>query len=57
MKSRRAEPTKKQRVIRELEKSILNGEVAPGDMIPPERGLAAGLGCSRVTIRPGSRGA
>ncbi len=40
----------KERVIRELEKSILSGDLQPGDRLPPERELAAAMGISRSLI-------
>ena len=37
----------KEQVIRALEKSILSGDLQPGDRLPPERELAATMGVSR----------
>ncbi len=36
---------------RELRRWILEGEVRPGDRLPPERALAARLGVNRTTLR------
>lgn len=40
----------KEQVIRELEKSILSGDLQPGDRLPPERELASAMGISRSLI-------
>lgn len=40
----------KERVIRELERSILSGELQPGDRLPPERELATQMGVSRSLV-------
>ena len=38
-------------VVRELLKHIKNGELAPGDKLPPERNLAESFGVSRSSVR------
>lgn len=40
----------KERVIRELEKKILSGELQPGDRLPPEREIASTMDISRSLI-------
>jgi len=40
----------KEQVIRELERSILSGDLQPGDRLPPERELAEAMGISRSLI-------
>jgi GntR family transcriptional regulator len=38
-------------IIDEIERAIADGELAPGDRLPPERALAADYGVSRMTVR------
>lgn len=38
-------------IIDEIERAIADGELAPGDRLPPERALAAEHGVSRMTVR------
>lgn len=40
-----------QRVAEDLESRILNGQIAPGDRLPPERALGTQLGVSRSVVR------
>jgi len=40
----------KERVLRELERSILSGDLKPGDRLPPERELAEAMGISRSIV-------
>jgi GntR family transcriptional regulator len=39
------------RIIDEIERAIADGDLAPGDRLPPERALAADHGVSRMTVR------
>jgi DNA-binding GntR family transcriptional regulator len=38
-------------IIAEIERAIVDGELAAGDRLPPERALAAAHGVSRMTVR------
>jgi len=38
-------------IIAEIEQAIADGELAPGDRLPPERALAEEHGVSRMTVR------
>ncbi len=40
----------KESILRELERSILSGDLQPGDRLPPERELAAAMGVSRSLV-------
>ena len=42
-------------VVERLRDMIHNGELSPGDRLPPERDLAKVLGVSRPTLRAGIR--
>ncbi|MEK8128224.1 FadR/GntR family transcriptional regulator [Paenibacillus filicis] len=42
-------------VIEQIEKLILDGQLAPGDVLPTERELAQGFGISRGTLREAFR--
>jgi DNA-binding FadR family transcriptional regulator len=48
--SRLTNTSLKERVIRELERSILSGDLKPGERLPPERELAAAMGISRSLV-------
>jgi GntR family transcriptional regulator len=39
------------RIIDQIEQAIADGELAPGDRLPPERALAEEHGVSRMTVR------
>jgi len=43
------------RVVREVERLIISGELAPGAKLPPEREWAEQMGVSRTVIREASR--
>lgn len=47
--------TTAEEVVTRLREMIQNGELAPGDRLPPERDLAKLLGVSRPTLRAGIR--
>src|SRR5215213_9307922 len=47
--------TTSEEVISRLREMIHNGELRPGDRLPPERDLAKLLGVSRPTLRAGIR--
>jgi GntR family transcriptional regulator, transcriptional repressor for pyruvate dehydrogenase complex len=47
---RLANTSLKEQVVRELERSILSGDLQPGDRLPPERELAEALGISRSLV-------
>jgi len=47
---RLANTSLKEQVIRELERSILSGDLKPGDRLPPERELADAMGISRSIV-------
>jgi GntR family transcriptional regulator, transcriptional repressor for pyruvate dehydrogenase complex len=47
--------TTAEEVVTRLREMIQNGELAPGDRLPPERDLARLLGVSRPTLRAGIR--
>ena len=38
-------------IIAQIEQAIADGELAPGDRLPPERALAEEHGVSRMTVR------
>ena len=40
-----------QRIVEQIERSILTGQLKPGDQLPPERDLAGQFGVSRTAIR------
>ena len=40
-----------QRIVEQIERSILSGQLKPGDQLPPERDLAGQFGVSRTAIR------
>ena len=39
------------RIIAQIEQAIADGDLAPGDRLPPERALAEEHGVSRMTVR------
>jgi GntR family transcriptional regulator len=39
------------RIIAQIEQAIVDGDLAPGDRLPPERALAEEHGVSRMTVR------
>src|SRR5688572_28979331 len=47
--------TTAEEVVSRLREMIQNGELSPGDRLPPERDLAKLLGVSRPTLRAGIR--
>lgn len=47
--------TTAEEVVERLRRMIHNGELSPGDRLPPERDLAKVLGVSRPTLRAGIR--
>jgi DNA-binding FadR family transcriptional regulator len=46
-----AKPRRYERIVRQLEKSMLAGELVPGDRLPSERELMATFGVGRGSIR------
>ena len=42
-------------VLEKIESDLLNGTLAPGDRLPPERELAATLGVGRSSVREALR--
>jgi GntR family transcriptional repressor for pyruvate dehydrogenase complex len=51
------EPTKIDRIVRELEQTIVEGNLLPGTELPAERALAEQLGVSRFSLREALRAA
>jgi GntR family transcriptional regulator, transcriptional repressor for pyruvate dehydrogenase complex len=40
-----------EQIVQQIEESVLNGSLKPGDQLPPERDLAQRLGVSRTAVR------
>src|SRR5271170_7711056 len=54
LSSGRSEPTY-ELIARAIEKQILNGDIAPGDVLPSETAFAAQFGVNRSTLREALR--
>ncbi|MFA9431884.1 FadR/GntR family transcriptional regulator [Egicoccus sp. AB-alg2] len=50
-----ASPRASAEVVRQIRAAVENGQLSPGDRLPPERELATQLGVSRVTVRDALR--
>lgn len=44
-----------EKIVTQVKELIKEGKLKPGDQLPPERQLAATLGCSRTTVREACR--
>lgn len=44
-----------EKIVNQVKELIKEGKLKPGDQLPPERQLAATLGCSRTTVREACR--